>query len=664
MWFILALMACESLDLDEQVRIDPPPTTKVTAEPREEAALPPGEATVRSCFEEEPQSRKMQKSSGSARGSGASRQAKTRPSVRPSPAKPASTSAPKPAPPAQAPAMAAGDPAPGGGMGDVGAVASAPEPTIGAAQGHDGVEVAEMEEWVPSKGPKLDWGAEVYLSNDDSMSLASAQRVLYSLDKDTRISASEVRPHELLNYFTFQTEGVPKGEMFSVAASAERSDDDTLTLAMAVQGATPPRQPLDLTLVIDRSGSMAADGRMEYLKRGLTLLTDSLQRGDRLDVVLFDHGVCTPLEDWVAGRDDPSQVRDVVEGLAPRGSTNLDAGLRAGYELTAGRSSDGRNQRVMLITDALLNTGNVDEDLVSEVAKAYEERGVRLTGVGVGRGFNDEMLDKLTEKGKGAYVYLGSEAVVDRLFGSGFDSLTRTIAHDVRFKIDLPPSLAMERFYGEEASTNIEDVQPIHYYAGTSQVFLQDLALRDSRVVPKDPVTLVVDYRDATTGEQHQATFEWTVGDLLEADPANLAKAQALMAFSDVVVERSMGGKPCGSSFDTFVHTSQRSVDDPEIAYVAGLLGRHCGAPTTGRVAYKVKVDSDQPIAEVALLCGDQGYLQRLGPSDSVAQFHGVLPGRCRLSLVGSAKMHAEVKVPAVGGDTRCMVRSGRMSCS
>ena len=42
---------------------------------------------------------------------------------------------------------------------------------------------------------------------------------------------------------------------------------------------------------------------------------------------------------------------------------------------------------------------------------------------------------------KGAYVFLGSERVVDRLFGQGFDALVQTIAEDVRFQLDLPPSL-------------------------------------------------------------------------------------------------------------------------------------------------------------------------------------------------------------------------------
>ena len=322
----------------------------------------------------------------------------------------------------------------------------------------------------PDADPRWDWGATTYLSNDDSMSLASAQRMLWALQNRGPVSASQIRPHEFLNYFSFDTRPVAANDTFSVLAAAEQTGSGTLTMSMAVKGAAPPRMPLDLTLVIDRSGSMSAEGRMDYLKRGLKkMASDNLKKGDRIDLVLFDHELCTPIENYVVGRDDPAILDKVINSLAPRGSTDLDLGLKEGYRIANGHvDTQDRNRRVMLISDALLNTGDVNPDTVSQVGKAYDESGIRLTAIGVGREFNDKVLDKLSEKGKGAYVYLGSEAVVDRIFGVGFESMTRTIAHNVRFALDLPDSLAIEKFYGEEASTNPEDVQPIHYYSGTT----------------------------------------------------------------------------------------------------------------------------------------------------------------------------------------------------
>lgn len=525
---------------------------------------------------------------------------------------------------------------------------------------------AEYEEQTAS----LDWGAKVYLSNDDSMSLASAQRLLWAVQNRGPVQTSQVRPHEFLNYFGFDTVPVRRGDMFSVNAAAERTDGDTLTVAFAVKGKVPARKPLDLTLVLDRSGSMSAEGRMEYLKRGLHKMEESLRPGDRVDLVLFDDTICTPLEDYVVGRDSPALLADTIDRLQPRGSTDLDKGLREGYRIATARPlDDDRNARMMLISDALLNTGDVNPDTVSEVAKAYEKNDIRLTAIGVGRDFNDKVLDMLTEKGKGAYVYLGSEAVVDRVFGLGFDSLTRTIAHDVRFRLDLPPSLAMERFYGEESSTNAEDVQPIHYYAGTSQLFLQDLKIRDRRLAAREELKLVVEYTDADTGKRLSQTWRGTVGELLDSDPRNLHKGQALIAWTDLILARSMGGSPCGAPFDTWRDRVDALGDDAEIAWLDGLTSPLCGQkpappkPVAPGVAYKVKVDSDLPIAEVTLSCGGRSWSDALTSSDTVARFAQAKPGACTLTLQGNVPMRAAVDVPVTGGETRCMVRGGRVSC-
>lgn len=519
--------------------------------------------------------------------------------------------------------------------------------------------------------PRVEWdyGATVYLSNDDSMSLASAQRLLWAVDQGRSFSSREVRPHELLNYFSFDTVQPDEGDLFSVLGSAE-AEGDTLSVALAVQGAMPAREPLDLSLVIDRSGSMRAEGRMEYVKRGLMKMTESLRDGDRVDLALFDSSVCTPVENFVVGRDDMSVLTNAIRAMQPRGSTDLDGGLREGYRIQTGRDEGDRhrrNQRILLLTDAFLNTGNVDQSLVSEIGKRFEDDGIRVTGIGVGRDFNDKMLDLITEKGKGAYVYLGSEAVVDRVFGSGFDSLTQTIAHDVQFSIELPDSLAMKKFYGEESSTNAADVQPINYYAGTSQVFLQDLKIKDGKAARKDRVTFRIKYREADTGEPAEQTFTTTIGALLDGDTHNLNKAQALMAWTDLLAERSLGDRSC-SSLRPYRRAAAQVQGDAEIAYVSGLTGKLCGVDmsetvaATG-VAFKVKLDADQPIAEVKLDCGGESWSKSLGGGTNVARFDDVYPGTCRLQLGGVVPMTASVEVPKAGGDVRCLVRGGRLNC-
>ena len=536
----------------------------------------------------------------------------------------------------------------------------------------DAEDLDEEEEAMELERPNqwLDWGATVHLSNDDSMSLASAQRLLWTTMQGRRPKMSEVRPHELLNYFSFDTVPVPEGQTFSVLGAAD-IEGETVTVALAVQGAIPERQPLDLTVVIDRSGSMAAEARMSYTKRGLNQMFGQLKNGDRIDLVYFESRVCTALEDYVVGRDDPALLEQAMASLRPMGSTDLNGGLQQAYKIQSSRegaASHGRNRRVMLITDAQMNSGTIDPGVVSQIGLELEDHNIRLTGVGVGRDFNDDVLDKLTEKGKGAYVYLGSEAVVDRVFGAGFDSLVRTLAHDVRFSLDLPPSLAMTRFYGEEASTTASDIQPINYFAGTSQVFLQDLTARNGDLVLTDPLVMRIEWRDAATGEPDALELRTTVGALLDGDRRNVHKARALMAWTDWAQSWAMSGKyaACSAAMDTYADRTALLADDAEVQYLSGLTSKVCGrtVAATPKVPVKVRVDSDIPIAEVRLDCGGHQWSDSIGGGDTVARFDNARSGSCRVILQGAVAMQAEVEVPSTGGDVRCTVRAGRVSCS
>src|SRR5690606_293783 len=186
------------------------------------------------------------------------------------------------------------------------------------------------------------------------------------------------------------------------------------------------------------------------------------------------------------------------------------------------------------ISDAIANTGVTDPKIVSLITESYDNRRIRLSGVGVGRDFNDELLDRLTEKGKGAYVFLGSSAEVDAVFGSRFVSLIETVANDVHFRLHLPPSLRMNTFYGEESSVEKSDVQAIHYFAGTNQLFLSDVMAKNGALEPRDGIMLSVEYEDPETGSSRVEEFAFTLSDINGASH-NLDKGRMLMSFIDGV---------------------------------------------------------------------------------------------------------------------------------
>ncbi|MCA9663379.1 MAG: hypothetical protein KC486_33925, partial [Myxococcales bacterium] len=190
--------------------------------------------------------------------------------------------------------------------------------------GTSGVSLAPPHVEAPKVHVDSGWGEAVYLSNDDTMSLSAAQRILYAIDRDLPIDPRLLRPHEFLNYFSFESAPVAPGDDFSVLPSlAPRSGSPgSVDLALAIQGRTidrAARRNANLALVVDRSGSMREEGRMNYLKRGLRRMVDELKRGDVVHLVVFNERVCVPLEGFVVGRDAPALLERAIDALVADG---------------------------------------------------------------------------------------------------------------------------------------------------------------------------------------------------------------------------------------------------------------------------------------------------------------------------------------------------------
>lgn len=443
-----------------------------------------------------------------------------------------------------------------------------------------------------------DWGAEIYLSNDDSMSLSSAQRVMFAVDNFLPLPLEHIRPHELLNYFSFETREVGSDDDFSVLAdvAADPREAGIYTLALAVRGrpvTKETRRNVALTWVVDRSGSMQAEGRMEYLKRGLRRSLAELKRGDVVHMVAFDHTVCAPVENFVVGRDDMQKLERAIDLLGPRGATDIHSGLTLGYAIADRAYLPEHSNRVVLVTDALTNTGVTDERIIATVSKYYDQRRIRLSGVGVGSEFNDELLDRLTERGKGAYVFLGSPAEVDAVFGPRFISLIETTALDVHFLLHQPRSLRMNVFYGEESSTVKEDVQAIHYFANTSQLFLSDLMARGGKLRGQDDLMLSIEYEDPETGDELVEEYAFNLGEI-EGDAYNVRKGRLVMAWIDLLAQMAMlpipamyatyagswqdpgGWQACEDGREELARLAEGLESDPESQRVLELWGKFC----------------------------------------------------------------------------------------
>ncbi|MET4922862.1 von Willebrand factor type A domain-containing protein [Streptomyces sp. PSRA5] len=314
-----------------------------------------------------------------------------------------------------------------------------------------------------------------------------------------------VRPEEFVNSFRQDYER-PEGDGFSVAvdgAVAPGADDDwsLLRVGLATRQADHggERPPAALTFVIDISGSMAERGRLDLVKESLGILTDELRGDDSIALVTFSAAAESRLPMTRVG-DNRSRIHDVIEELEPAASTNLGAGVETGYEEAVDGLRSGATNRVVLLSDALANTGETQADAILErIADARTEHGITLFGVGVGSDYGDALMERLADKGDGHTTYVSDRKQARKIFVDQLPMNVELRARDAKAQVAFD-SDAVERFrligYENRAVAD-ED--------------FRDDGVDGGEVGPGHTVTALyaVKLRPGASGEVAKATVRW-----------------------------------------------------------------------------------------------------------------------------------------------------------
>ena len=249
-----------------------------------------------------------------------------------------------------------------------------------------------------------------------------------------------VRAEEYINAFN-QDYPKPANVAFGIYADGAPSpfqSDNSYLLRFGIQGYDVPdreRKPSALTFVIDVSGSMADAGKLDMVKDALRVLVERLRSTDQVAIAAFTTNAWVVLNP-TAGSDQRT-ILNAIDTLKPMNSTNVDAGLRVGYELANRMFSGALQNRVILCSDGVANTGTTDTSTLVDMVRGYGERGVMLTTVGVGMGtYNDVLLEQLADKGNGFYAYINSIDEAHKLFLERLTGTLQTIARDAKVQVD------------------------------------------------------------------------------------------------------------------------------------------------------------------------------------------------------------------------------------
>jgi Ca-activated chloride channel family protein len=195
--------------------------------------------------------------------------------------------------------------------------------------------------------------------------------------------------------------------VFSPLRNAVPAQGGAIELLIRVQSPDWPvdklveHTPKRLALVVDRSGSMNGQPLDEALKC-VSHIAKNLTPKDSLSIVVYDDevDVLMPIGPMLSA----SAVEHAITNIKSGGSTDLHAGWLKGAEQLEGGSSKSIS-RVILLSDGQANHGLTSRREIEDQCRAWQERGVTTTTVGLGRDFNESLMMGMAQAGGGQNYY-------------------------------------------------------------------------------------------------------------------------------------------------------------------------------------------------------------------------------------------------------------------
>jgi Ca-activated chloride channel family protein len=287
----------------------------------------------------------------------------------------------------------------------------------------------------------------------DTAAYANVRRFL---DQGQSPPRDAVRVEEMINYFDYdyaRPSSAARPFAVTTAVAASPWAPGRQIVHVGLQGYELPegqRRPLNLTFLVDVSGSMNRPDKLELAKQSMNLIIDRLRPHDRVAVAYYAEGAGTTLAP--TSGNEKLKLRCAVASLRAAGGTAGATGMTNAYDQA--QASFGRNKvnRILMFTDGDFNVGVTDDKRLEDYVADKRKTGVYLSVYGFGRGnYQDARMQAIAQAGNGTAAYVDDLKEARRLFGPQFDKGAFPIADDVKIQVEFNPARVAEwRLIGYE----------------------------------------------------------------------------------------------------------------------------------------------------------------------------------------------------------------------
>jgi len=254
---------------------------------------------------------------------------------------------------------------------------------------------------------------------------------------------------------------------------------------LKIEGAVPDddnRIPLNLSIVLDRSGSMQGN-KLHYARDAATQLLAHVYPDDTTSVVTFETGVEVVAP--AAPRKTQTELSTHIGRIERGGMTNLSGGWLEGRTQVQKFRTDAASNRVIVMTDGLANRGITDHDALSQLLDEARKQGVTTSMIGFGTDFDERLLEKLADAGGGNSHYIEHPDQAPAVFKSELDELLTLSAQNLTVELKLEPTVELAAIHHSYPREEID----------------RGLRLRLGDLYASEPKQLLVELGAVATGD-------------------------------------------------------------------------------------------------------------------------------------------------------------------
>jgi Ca-activated chloride channel family protein len=287
-------------------------------------------------------------------------------------------------------------------------------------------------------------------------------------------------------------------------------------IKIALDGMRLPRRevrpPVNLALVIDRSGSMSGD-KIHYAREAALEAVRRLGPDDIVSLIAYDTNVQTLVSAQRVGNG--RRLEQAIRGLEVGGNTALHGGVTRGASEVRKNLEDRRYvNRVILLSDGLANVGPSSPEELGRLGTSLMKEGISVTTIGLGLGFNEDLMTRLASRSDGNTYFVENSSDLSRIFAAELGDVLNVVARRVVIEIEFPEGVRPIMFVGRDGSIRGQKAELTlnQLYGGQEKFALIEVEVSPSRSGAEREIARArVSYEDALNQRTTTLTAKRTV---------------------------------------------------------------------------------------------------------------------------------------------------------